>query len=194
MTATLETLLAEREIRALVHRYCRAADRCDRALFKSCYWPDARDNHGFFTGNAHAFVDYVVPILEQALSTTHSITNHVIEIDGDRACGEAYVYVTHRLARADGTIVDNKSCCRYVDLYERRGGEWKIAFRAAILDSTTNDLVYLGAKPANANDGDPRHSPARLGPADPGYAGFDARRLDAPDFAVADFWGFVLAG
>ena len=52
----LQALVDKDEIRDVMYRYCRAADRCDAALFKSCYWPDARDNHGFYTGNAHAFV------------------------------------------------------------------------------------------------------------------------------------------
>jgi hypothetical protein len=97
----LQELVDKDEIRDVMFRYCRAADRCDSALFKSCYWPDARDHHGFFVGNAHAFVDYVVPVLQQALSTTHQLGNVLIELDGERACAESYVHVTHRRGAGD---------------------------------------------------------------------------------------------
>src|SRR3954470_21034404 len=141
----LQAIVDKDEIREVILRYCRAVDRCDRDLMKSCYWPDARDNHGFYSGNAHAFADYVIPVLEQARSTTHSISNVLIEIDGRRACGESYVHVTHRLEKPDGTLVDNKSNCRYIDLFERRDGEWKILFRAAVVDTMYDEPVAIGA-------------------------------------------------
>lgn len=111
---------------------------------------------------------------------------------GDRACGESYVHVPHRLARPDGTLIDNKSNCRYIDLFERRNGEWKILFRAAVADTMYDeavvsyaDLAALGPLLATA----PR---AVHGKGDPAYLGYDARALDKPDFAMTDFWGAVL--
>jgi ketosteroid isomerase-like protein len=186
------TLIEKDAIRDVIYRYCRAVDRCDRELMKACYWPDARDNHGFYCGNAHSFTDYVIPVLEQALSTTHAISNIILELDGDRACGESYVHVTHRLARHDGTLVDNKSNCRYIDLFERRNGEWKILFRAAVVDSTYDEPVVsladraaLGPLLATA----PR---AVHGKGDPAYLGYNARDLDKPDFAMTSFWDAVV--
>jgi hypothetical protein len=78
----LQALVDKDEIRDVMHRYSRAVDRCDLALLESCYWPDARDHHGFFVGNAHAFADYVIPLLAHALSTTHPLGNTLIELDG----------------------------------------------------------------------------------------------------------------
>ena len=48
----LEELSDREAIRNIIHRYCRAADRCDLEAFKACYWPDGHDDHGFFGGNA----------------------------------------------------------------------------------------------------------------------------------------------
>jgi hypothetical protein len=190
----LQELVDKDEIRDVMFRYCRAADRCDSALFKSCYWPDARDHHGFFVGNAHAFVDYVVPVLQQALSTTHQLGNVLIELDGERACAESYVHVTHRLARADGTLVDNKSNCRYVDLFERRDGEWRILFRAAVVDTMYDEPVTVNAD-FSAFAGSPVVPLAgRRGADDPSALRFDLAKLDGPDWAMKDFWKAILPG
>ena len=187
-----QMLVDKEEIRDVIYRYCRAVDRCDRDLLKSCYWPDARDNHGFYSGNAHAFADYVVPILEQAQSTTHSISNVLLEIDGHRACGESYVHVTHRSARTDGTLIDNKSNCRYIDLFERRNDEWKILFRAAIVDTMYDEPVVIGANLAAFREVLANVPGGRHGRSDAAYLRFDAGSLDRPNFAMQDFWSAVL--
>ncbi len=190
----LQLLVDKDEIRDVMYRYCRAVDRCDRELLESCYWPDARDHHGFFVGNAHAFVDYVIPVLEHALSTTHQLGNVLIEVDGDRACAESYVHVTHRLARPNGSLVDNKSNCRYLDSFERRGGEWKILFRAAVVDSMYDEPVVLNLD-ASAFAGAPVVPLMGVrGGADPSYLRFDVAKADGPDFAMADFWKAILPG
>ncbi len=188
----LQILVDKDEIRDVMLRYCRAVDRCDRELMKSCYWPDARDHHGFFVGNAHAFADYVIPVLAQALSTTHQLGNVLVEVDGDRASAESYVHVTHRLARTDGSLVDNKSNCRYIDRFERRGGEWRILFRAAVVDSMYDEPVVVNAD-FSAFAGAPVAPVAgRRGAEDPAYLGFEVGKLDGADFAMKDFWKAIL--
>jgi SnoaL-like domain len=52
LEARVSQLTAERDIRDVLDRYARAADRCDVALMKSCYHRDAIDDHGFFSGDA----------------------------------------------------------------------------------------------------------------------------------------------
>lgn len=81
----LEELSDREAIRNIIHRYCRAADRCDLEAFKACYWPDGHDDHGFFGGNAHAFCDYVIPVLRKIEASIHAITNTVIDLKGDKA-------------------------------------------------------------------------------------------------------------
>ena len=83
LLARLETLEAKEAIRDVMYRYARGADRADLELFKSCYWPDATDCHWFWNGNAHAFADYVIPLLREIPNSQHSITNPIIELDGE---------------------------------------------------------------------------------------------------------------
>lgn len=192
LEAKLRALVDKNEIRDVMYRYCRAVDRCDRELLKSCYWPDARDNHGFFVGNAHEFADYVIPVLAQAQSTTHRLGNVLIELDGDRACAEAYCHVTHRLLRADGALVDNKANCRYLDLFERRNGEWKILFRTFVPDTMYDEVVTLNADAAAAGPMLGNLVPGQHGNDDPSYLRFDVVKLDRPDFQMRNFWQAVL--
>ncbi len=46
----LQELLSKQAIYELQCRYCRGIDRMDQALVRSCYHPDATDEHGSFSG------------------------------------------------------------------------------------------------------------------------------------------------
>ncbi|MEU0565242.1 nuclear transport factor 2 family protein [Nonomuraea sp. NPDC005983] len=137
-------ILEDREaIRDVLYKYARGADRCDLELFKSCYWPDATDYHWFFNGNAHAFADYVIPLLAQIDNSQHSITNPIIELDGDRAFVECQWYVLHHMELADGSgrYVDQQLEGRYVDVFERRDGVWKILHRHTVTEAGREFVV-----------------------------------------------------
>jgi len=150
MATTIEDRLAALEselgvlrdkdaIRDIIHRYCRAADRCDLEAFKACYWPDGEDDHGFFSGNAHAFCDYVIPVLRQVDSSVHAMTNTIIDLRGAQAFCETQWSVVHRLRKPEGDgFLDYWHQGRYIDIFEKRGGEWKI-FRRTI----TGDMDRL---------------------------------------------------
>ena len=129
--------LKDREaIREVVHRYCQAVDRCDLELLISCYHPDSYDDHGFFAGNGHDFARFVIPVLQQIDSSVHSITNSRIELSGDRAYCASQWSVVHRLKRK-GKYTDFLHDGRYLDIFEKRDGEWKILHRA--LSQSCND-------------------------------------------------------
>jgi hypothetical protein len=73
------------------------------------------------------------------------ITNATIDLDGDVAWVESYFLAYHRedhdnphpLLNPPGT--DLFAAGRYVDRFERRGGEWKIARRDVLRDVTRID-------------------------------------------------------
>lgn len=126
--------LNDREvIREGIYRYCQAVDRCDLEMLKSCYWSDGYDDHGFFAGNAHKFADYVIPCLEQVHASMHSITNTRFKFDGDRCACSSQWHVVHRLAHEEG-FTDFLHQGRYLDVWEERGGEWKIQHRVIVGD------------------------------------------------------------
>ena len=111
-------------------RYCRAVDRCDEAELRSVYHPDAYDDHGEYQGDVDGFVAFVQQEVQARFRTTmHKLGNVLIEIDGDVAQSESYA-VTHHIRAEDGRDVDDLIIgIRYVDRFERRHGEWRIARR-----------------------------------------------------------------
>lgn len=124
--------LADREaIREVAHRYSRGVDRLDGEVMKSAYWPDAIDDHGVFVGNAHEFADHCMTSHTRFRATMHCIFNHHIELgaDGVHATGE--VYNVSYLFAAEGNGV-HTWWGRYLDRYEQRDGEWRIAHRVCV--------------------------------------------------------------
>jgi len=135
---TIQEVLDHFAIRKVLERYCHACDRCNRDLLESCYWPGAGDDHGTYSGPAEGFIDFVMPVLKTAYDgTTHMIAQSTMRIDGDLAAVETYVLATHKLAGVTPSAI-NRVGGRYVDRFEKRGGEWRIADRTLLIDWTEN--------------------------------------------------------
>jgi hypothetical protein len=175
--ARLETLEAREQIRDVLYRYARGADRADLELFKSCYWPDATDLHWFFNGNAHEFSDYVIPLLREIPNSQHSITNAIIEVNGDRAFVECQWYVIHHIPLDDERVVDQQVEGRYLDVFERRRGVWKIFHRQTAMEAFREHVLR---REDIRRDIYPAESPAvsKRQPHDAVYQGFGT--LDTP--------------
>src|SRR3546814_7780602 len=97
------------QIQKLLATYCRGIDRCDQALLKSAYWPDAIEEHGLFNGNASEFAEFLVPMLKTMQVTMLSISNMLIDVDSDRASSATYVVAYPLMAALAGTPSDRKS-------------------------------------------------------------------------------------
>jgi hypothetical protein len=135
----LKELLHKEAIRQQLYTYCRAVDRGDKELMRQVYHPDATDNHGVFEGLASDFIDLNIDEIMPGLKLTqHTLGNIMIELEGDVAKAESYVTAYHRVEQADG-LYDILMWGRYLDRFERRGGEWKIARRQCVFDGVRND-------------------------------------------------------
>lgn len=134
--ADLRVLLDKQALGELLIRWCRAIDRCDEELLRSTYHEDAIDEHGTFSGPAAEFVEHTklhgsMNLAAQPDPVQHSITNAIFEVSGDVAFGESHVEV--RSVRPEGLV---RSIARFVDRFERREGEWRIAHRRVVLEWT----------------------------------------------------------
>jgi hypothetical protein len=130
----LERLLARTEILEVLARYARGVDRADAALLKSCYHPDAIEEHGGnYTGNAFAYVDGAVPRIRAMGAMQHLLGSSHIEFDGDIAWVETYLWTFARFTR-DGHDIDTFTGGRLIDRFERRSGSWRIAHRRTVFD------------------------------------------------------------
>lgn len=136
----LQALLDKQAIHDCLMRYCRGIDRMDVELIKSAYHPDAWDDHGKFASTGWEFAEGVVKRLGEVNSTMHCVCNELVEVEGDVAHGEAYLVAYARFQR-EGKEFDRVVGARYIDRYERRSGEWKIAHRTIVHEWTRIDPV-----------------------------------------------------
>jgi hypothetical protein len=133
--STLQDLLDREAIRDCIYRYSHGIDRRDKETLKLVYWPDATDDHIMFSGNAYEFIEFVWPFLESLRSSTHSMSNILLRVNGDRAHGETYWTVFHREPGQDGKPdYDYVAGGRYLDVFEKRNGEWRIFARQLVRD------------------------------------------------------------
>jgi len=118
-------------------RYSLGVDRLDRAALESVYHPDAHDDHGWIAGTAAAFIDWVLAYHGKAQHRTqHVINNFRCDLAGDVAHVETYwTYFAVNIEKPHHVIYAG----RYIDRFERRNGEWRIADRICVLTTTGND-------------------------------------------------------
>jgi hypothetical protein len=135
--AAITELLIKEEIRDNMVRYARGVNRLDLDLIKSCFHPDAYENHGSVRGPAIEFAENLPDQLREGFqSSFHFLGNSLIEIDGNRAAHETYFIGYLRLhPDADGTEKDVLFGGRYLAINESRdGGPWLIAERSVVND------------------------------------------------------------
>jgi len=114
----------------------------DEELLRTCYHADAIDDHGPYKGSVDGFVAWVMPLLAGFESTTHFIGNHLVDIEGDVAWAESYCLALHRTWPTESQpATDIVGNARYVDRFERRDGEWRIAHRVVVRDPGRQDVV-----------------------------------------------------
>jgi hypothetical protein len=170
MALTVSDFLAEaadREaIRDCLYRYSRGVDRCDEELLRSVYWEDAFDDHCLFAGTREELIAWVLPLLRGMEATQHSISNILIRLNGDRADVESYYQGTHCL-RSDGKPFHSVQAGRYLDRFERRDSEWRIAKRKVVVDWFRE---YEGGDWTKGPFGHPEIKPGERYPQDPSYS------------------------
>lgn len=134
----LEALLDKQDIIEALTRFSRGMDRLDRELYLSAFHQDAEMAAGPFVGLASECADWAFPMhAEGQILTYHSLLNVTIDLDGETAHTETYYIFVAR--NQDESLVQAGG--RYVDRFERRAGEWKIALR-------TNAIEWAGLLPA----------------------------------------------
>jgi len=127
-------LVAKRAIYDTQMRYARGVDRCDPELVRSTYHPGAYDDHGGYQGDVEGFIDFVKrDVMDTCRCTMHKMGNSLIEVDGDEAWSETYA-VAHHIMGEGADTRDLLMGVRYIDRFECRRGEWKIAHRVMSFD------------------------------------------------------------
>jgi hypothetical protein len=173
LESKLQELLDRAAILKILHSYGRAIDRCDRDLLLSLFHDGATDDHGRFRGLAADLSTYAVGELSRRYDvTTHFLGNVHIDLQGDAAFTESYTLAFH-IEKADalGQRRLDTLAIRYVDRFERRDDEWRIAERL-----TVKDWRHVGpcVEPIRSPETGPdRFLLGMMGHGDPSYWTFD---------------------
>jgi ketosteroid isomerase-like protein len=142
----LEELQARTAIEDCLNRFARAVDRQDWKLARTLYHDDAFDDHGFFKGPPDAFLAHIAKLHEVQQHSMHFNTNVLIEFQAkDRAFVETYVLVLQRFADKRVT-----ASARYLDRFEKRRGEWRVAHRTLVFGDMVAEPL---AEPLRFPDG-----------------------------------------
>lgn len=142
-----------------IYRYCRSVDRLDVAVGHSVFHPDSHADFGSYTGPGRGWIDYICEKHREFLHHSHQVTNVIIELAGDKAGSESYVYAT--LQRQDGErVIEHAFWARYVDTWSKRDGDWAIDRRDCVVDyGTMTEVTPLPGNPRSRRDReDPSYS------------------------------------
>ena len=129
----LRTLIDRDRIRHCLERLARGEDRRDGAMIRASCWPDCTTDYGVFEGDFDAYYAWVIPGADAIINTQHLLGQTYLELDGDRARAETQVVSYHRVntgSEERDTVIGG----RYLDLMEKRDGEWRIAGRTMLYD------------------------------------------------------------
>ncbi len=154
--ATIQRLADRAAIQDALARYARGVDRRNWDCLLSAFHPGAPVDQGDYKGTIEGMVETMKVRHGQINQAAHLIANCLIEFDSvDGAVVETYFLALLRSgtlppemrqallgerAAAPGEI-DLQSLGRYVDRFERRAGDWRIARRVCIAETVTGDLA-----------------------------------------------------
>jgi SnoaL-like protein len=154
-TEKLQRLVDRAEIYDVMCRYARGIDRGDPDFIKPAYHPDAYDDHGDYKGNIDGFIEWLGTRFVNFDNSMHFLGNCLIEFAGpDLALVETY-YASRRLRApvadecaglAPDDVICRQAWGRYLDRFERRNGEWRIANRIVVVDARFTSVAKGGAR------------------------------------------------
>lgn len=152
---TLQTLLDRALIEDALARYARAVDRGDWEAVRAAYHSDAYDDHGDFKGDIDGLVLWLKDRFKDSNNGMHFLGNCLIEFASPQlALAETY-FISHRLRpptveERDVAGRDDAMCRqgwgRYIDRFECRGGDWRIARRTVVMDTAFTYAAQGGVR------------------------------------------------
>jgi len=127
--AEFRALLDKAQIHDALMRYSRGVDRGDVELLMSVFHPEATLDMGRGPMSAATLAEGITKMT--ATGTMHFIGNEYVEVDGDTAYSETY-FISYATIADSGKPATRSRGGRYLDRFERRDGEWKIARRLLV--------------------------------------------------------------
>jgi hypothetical protein len=137
--------LEDREaIRDVINAYAHAIDRRRWDMMAQLFHTDAVFGFGSVAGDWREFVEQARALIDPCLATQHQLGQIQFGFEGEDVCHtETYMTAMHTIPAGypvpevfpdKGGIYSAVIAGRYVDRFERRGDEWRIAKRTGLYD------------------------------------------------------------
>ena len=149
MNATLESLLAEREIAHQLARIARAMD--ERAWEALDALIDAQASADLGTGRIvgrPALIALMRSFLDDCGPTQHLLGNLTVEVSGTEAQSRCYVADLH-LGRGANAHLSFQTLGEYRDRWQLRAGSWWLTERIKVNRAHLGSFAVLGPGPQN---------------------------------------------
>ena len=152
---TLQRLADRAAIQDAMCRYARGVDRGDADMIRSAYHPDAHDDHVEYKGDVDGFIKWLDARFAPFVNSTHFLGNCLIEFAGPDLAFVETSYASRRLRLPTGNesaglgphdMIMRQSWGRYLDRFERRNGDWRVARRVVIVDDRFSSIAKGGAR------------------------------------------------
>ncbi len=128
----------------IIAAYAHALDRRRWQMMEKLFFDDAQFQFGTVQGDWRQFVEQAAAILDPCLVTQHQLGQIQYGFEGEDLCHtETYMTAMHTIPAGypvpevfpdKGQIYSAIIAGRYVDRFERRNGEWRIAKRTGLYD------------------------------------------------------------
>ena len=137
-------LEAREAIRDVIAAYAHAIDRRRWELMEALFHDDAEFGFGPVSGGWRGFVEQARAIIDPCVATQHQLGQVLFGFEGDGVCHtETYMTAMHTIPPGypvpdvfpdKGKLYSAVIAGRYVDRFELRNGEWRIAKRQGLYD------------------------------------------------------------
>ena len=132
MDPRLQEMLDHYEITKVIKQYCHGCDRCDYVRMSAVYAADSWDDHGATKCSGPDYARYATTGMTANNMCAHVLGQTLTDVRGDEAGAETYFVANIRIDGADGVERLNQIGGRYVDLFVREKGQWKIKKRQVV--------------------------------------------------------------
>ena len=157
-------LYQKERIRDVVRSYARGVDRRDWQLVAAAYHADGYDDHGGYKGGIPGLLEWLERRHASIDQSMHFLGNSMVDLLSETtAIAETYCVVYQRYGEqaqetiktwlGDQTLEPGKAlmaelACRYVDRFELRDGNWRIARRTVVMEE-----VKVASRPVLLREG-----------------------------------------
>ncbi len=128
----------------VIAAYAHAIDRRRWGMMEHLFHDDAQFQFGEIVGDWRSFVEQARALIDPCLATQHQLGQMQFGFDGPDTCHtETYMTAMHTVPPGfpmpdvfpDKSVIYSAIVAgRYVDRFEKRGGEWRIARRTGLYD------------------------------------------------------------